>query len=155
MGDFSDGWSMEDKNTKERMLAELDGRMQRLLKMVTREKAAISRTKPLNPLEFAAQMIAQARSMAVSGILDMQYDPAGQLRPGGRRHDNDMENIREILIPPTQAEIMCTTAPFLPGNITKAPHHLEADSMERLLDIQFRLLREELLYAFLSLAVAS
>jgi hypothetical protein len=34
---------------------------------------------------------------------------------------------------------------YLPVNIPDGPHHLPADSMERLLDIQFRLFREEMM----------
>ncbi|KIM23242.1 hypothetical protein M408DRAFT_264957 [Serendipita vermifera MAFF 305830] len=60
------------------------------------------------------------------------------------RHDNDFDNIRLISIPPTQEEMMTQTPPYFPENIPEARQHLPKNSMERLLDVQFRLLREEL-----------
>ncbi|KAI6021428.1 hypothetical protein BKA83DRAFT_166314 [Pisolithus microcarpus] len=45
---------------------------------------------------------------------------------------------------PTHEELMCPIEPFLPATLYDAPHPASAESMERLLDIQFRLLREEL-----------
>jgi hypothetical protein len=87
----------------------------------------------------------QQRQATLIGPLEIHYDPAGHLRAVGPRHDNDFEDIQTIVIPPTQDEMLSPSAPFLPANIPGAPHHLPAESMERLLDIQFRLLREELL----------
>ena len=75
--------------------------------------------------------------------------PPGHLRPEGPRHDNDHEDILQISVEPSEAELVCTVAPYIPANVTPAPHHLRSDSMERLLDIQFRLLREELLLVVL------
>lgn len=77
------------------------------------------------------------------------YAPPGHLRSGGPRHDNDDASILQISVEPSQAELVCTVAPYLPANVATAPHHLRSDSMERLLDIQFRLLREELLFVIL------
>lgn len=74
------------------------------------------------------------------------HEPPGQLRAGGPRHENDHESIEDIRIVPPHSELASTTWPYLPGNIAGAPHHLPSESMERLLDIQFRLLREELMY---------
>ena len=68
----------------------------------------------------------------------------GDLRPDGPRHDNDFTDIQDIRIAPTQDELINSFKPYLPANFFEAPHHLPSDSMERLLDIQFRLLREEL-----------
>ena len=39
---------------------------------------------------------------------------------------------------------MCQTQPFLLASLFDAPHLFQADSMQRLLDIQYCLLREEL-----------
>ncbi|KAI6157793.1 hypothetical protein BKA82DRAFT_4061548 [Pisolithus tinctorius] len=72
------------------------------------------------------------------------YDPPGELRQEGPRHDNDHTDIYDIRIAPTHEELMCPIEPFLPATLYDAPHPASADSMERLLDVQFRLLREEL-----------
>jgi hypothetical protein len=76
--------------------------------------------------------------------LHTTYEGPGDLRPNGPRHDNDFQHISEIRIAPTHEELMIRVPPFLPANFFAAPHHAPADSMQRLLDIQFRLLREEL-----------
>lgn len=72
------------------------------------------------------------------------YDPPGDLRSDGPRHDNDFVDVDNIRIAPTHEELMCRVKPFLPASLFPAPHPAPADSMQRLLDIQFRLLREEL-----------
>jgi len=76
--------------------------------------------------------------------LEQAYDPPGDLRPEGPRHDNDYANIVQIRICPTSEELMCPVPPYLPVTVPGAPHHLPAGSMERHLDVQFRLLREDL-----------
>lgn len=84
------------------------------------------------------------RTQALLTRLEQTYDPPGHLRPEGQRHDNDFANIVEIRICPTNDELMCPVPPHLPVTVPGAPHHLPAGSMERHLDIQFRLLREDL-----------
>lgn len=42
--------------------------------------------------------------------------PPGELCPGGPRHDNDHLHFRRISITPTQQQVLCTKAPFLPSN---------------------------------------
>ena len=86
------------------------------------------------------------KTQALLTRLEHTYDPPGQLRPEGPRHDNDFANIVEIRICPTSDELMCPIAPYLPVTVPGAPHHLPAGSMERHLDTQFRLLREDLTY---------
>ncbi|KAG8921251.1 hypothetical protein FRC02_000362 [Tulasnella sp. 418] len=80
----------------------------------------------------------------VNGLM-LTYEGPGNLREGGPRHDNDFEEISKIRIAPTHAELVSTVEDFLPANVPGAPHHLPSTSMQRLLDIQFRLLREELM----------
>ncbi|OBZ70961.1 hypothetical protein A0H81_09027 [Grifola frondosa] len=80
----------------------------------------------------------------ILAALENGYEGPGNLRPQGPRHDNDFADIANIRIAPTHDELASRHDPFLPANIFGAPHPLFADSMERLLDIQFRLLREEL-----------
>ncbi|KAG8900113.1 hypothetical protein FRC01_010264, partial [Tulasnella sp. 417] len=78
--------------------------------------------------------------------LQIMYEAPGELREGGPRHQNDHASIQDIRIVPSHSELVSTAHSYLPGNVTGAPHHLPSESMERLLDIQFRLLREELMY---------
>jgi flagellar biosynthesis GTPase FlhF len=69
---------------------------------------------------------------------------------GNMRHSNDFTDIRQISVVPTMDEILCKNAPPLPYAATKmqvAPHWL-AQGTERLIDIQFRLLREDLLASY-------
>ncbi|KAH8997121.1 hypothetical protein EDB86DRAFT_926966 [Lactarius hatsudake] len=83
---------------------------------------------------------------ALTSRLEQTYDPPGTLRGGGEpRHDNDFTDIRDIRIAPTNEELLCPLPPYLPVFLPSAPHHLPENSMERHLDIQFRLLREELI----------
>lgn len=83
--------------------------------------------------------------------LKQSYDPPGHLRKDGPRHDNDGVEISTIQIIPTHAEMLCPVPPYVPVTLPDAPHHCRKDSMERLLDVQFRLLREELVYASLAI----
>ena len=82
---------------------------------------------------------------ALLARLEQDYDPPGHLRPDGPRHNNDFANIAQIRICPTSDELMCPVPPYLPVTVPGAPHHLPAGSMERHLDTQFRLLREDLM----------
>ena len=44
---------------------------------------------------------------------------------------------------------MSKAAPYLPGNRPEAPHHLVSDSIDRLLDTHFRLLRHDIMHPLL------
>lgn len=72
------------------------------------------------------------------------HDGPGERRRLGPRHDNDYEELRSIRVAPTHSELLCGDDPYLPGNFFEAPHFHDLRSIERLLDIQFRLLREDL-----------
>ena len=61
--------------------------------------------------------------------------------PGGR-HDNDKLDITGIKIVPTENEIRCDRAEFLPSTSPDRPHFLRG--VERLLDTHFRLLRHDI-----------
>lgn len=78
--------------------------------------------------------------------LRILYVGPGTERPEGPRHDNDFVNIQDIAIAPTHEELTTLEPPYLPYNIPNAPHSFPNGSMQRLLDINFRLLREELMY---------
>lgn len=81
--------------------------------------------------------------LGVLTALKSAYDPPGELRTTGPRFDNDRVSIKDITILPSHAELLSAFAPFLPANIPSSPHHLIAGTMERQLDIIFRLLRED------------
>src|SRR6266542_406234 len=74
----------------------------------------------------------------------VSYDPPGELSKYGKRHDNDFKEISKISIIPTKEEILCDRMPFLPSSLPDAPHFLP-DGAAKLLDTQFRLLREDML----------
>ncbi|KAK0440271.1 hypothetical protein EV421DRAFT_1712588 [Armillaria borealis] len=84
------------------------------------------------------------RFEALQNRLIQTYDPPGVLRLLGPRHNNDHCDIADIHIVPTHDEMISPAPPYIPTNLPGIPHHLAPSSMERHLDIQFRLLREEL-----------
>ncbi|KXN80629.1 Helicase required for RNAi-mediated heterochromatin assembly 1 [Leucoagaricus sp. SymC.cos] len=114
----------------------------RLVAIVERESGTVLR--PQNSHSKSIVTHAQ-RSHARMSQLAQTFEPPGELRTDGPRHDNDFESIEEIRIAPTHSELFSPVAPYMPVFSPDAPHHLPADSMERHLDIQFRLLREELI----------
>ena len=101
-----------------------------------------------------AAVTASEMQQASSSRLAHTYEPPGTLRDGGARHDNDFTDIRDIRIAPTHKELLCPIAPYLPVFLPMAPHHLPVNSMQRHLDIQFRLLREEMMYASISVLLS-
>ena len=138
---FDDGWKPEAEQTREHTISDLRKDLERLRAIVLRETAVIQRWQPPpTPLHNM-----QGTPAGLQLMLLASYVPPGHLRPNGPRHNNDHADIQEITIEPSEAELICTIPSYLPANIPDAPHHLRTDSMERLLDIQFRLLREEFL----------
>ena len=67
----------------------------------------------------------------------------GKLSKSGPRQDNDSNIIGDIKILPTKDELLCRRAAYLPYNNPTSPHFL--DGPARLFDIQFRLLREDMI----------
>jgi hypothetical protein len=140
---FQDTWASQ-QTPASRLLATTRVRDQvgRLVTIVDREQAArvrsvlTTQTPPNN---------SSSANIGVEAYLEARFIGPGGEREGGPRHDNDFTNINDIRIAPTHQELICPHPPFLPANIPNAPHHLPSESMERLLDIQFRLLREELM----------
>ncbi|KAG8987815.1 hypothetical protein FRB94_001446, partial [Tulasnella sp. JGI-2019a] len=82
---------------------------------------------------------------ALLTALELNYEGPGQHRQEGPRHDNDSDDIVKIRIAPTHEELCSPLLPYLPANVPGGPHHLPGNSMARLVDIQFRLLREDLI----------
>ncbi|PIL26781.1 hypothetical protein GSI_11117 [Ganoderma sinense ZZ0214-1] len=139
---FEDPISSALPNHRRLTIDHIHEEVNRLTAIVERETGMVLRIQngPPKPTMTAAQ-----RSQARIARLAQTYDPPGVLREGGPRHDNDSLDIEEIRIAPTHQELFCPVQPYLPVFSHDAPHHLPANSMERHLDILFRLLREELI----------
>jgi Zinc finger C-x8-C-x5-C-x3-H type (and similar) len=75
-------------------------------------------------------------------VLARNPDLPGTLSRIHPRHDNDFGAISKIRILPTKEEIQSDEPPYLPINDVRAPHFLEGP--QRLFDIHFRLLREDM-----------
>ncbi|KAK0186426.1 hypothetical protein F5146DRAFT_1161311 [Armillaria mellea] len=122
-------------------LAQIKEPITRLNAIVRREHAnAESKRRPAQPQGLREEH----RYEALQTRLIQVYDGPGVLRPLGPRHSNDHRDIADIHIVPTHDEMISASSPYIPVNLPDAPHHLTPNSMERHLDIQFRLLREEL-----------
>ncbi|KXN89054.1 NFX1-type zinc finger-containing protein 1 [Leucoagaricus sp. SymC.cos] len=139
---FQDPISSAPDIQRKLTIGHISGEIDRLVAIVERESGIVLR--PQNSYSKSIVTHAQ-RSQARMSQLAQTYEPPGKLRTNGRRHDNDFESIEEIRIAPTHSELFSPVAPYMPVFSPDAPHHLPADSMERHLDIQFRLLREELI----------
>jgi hypothetical protein len=82
------------------------------------------------------------RAFLLPKQLRQEYWP-GVLSKYGPRHDNDFHIIDQICFLPTKEELNSKRSPYLPINASDAPHFL--DGPNRLFDIHFRLLREDML----------
>jgi hypothetical protein len=76
-------------------------------------------------------------SQAVAWVTDLQ-------QPGGR-HDNDHLNFRNVRIVPTADELRSEARPWLP--LSSGGNSFEADPVTRLIGNNFRLLREDAVFA--------
>lgn len=140
---FEDTWASQQAS-ESRVLSTNRVRDQvgRIITIVDREQA----TRDKHTRSKKTPLISDiSGDIGVVTYLEARFIGPGDEREGGPRHDNDFANISDIRIAPTHQELTCQHPPFLPANLPNAPHHLQCDSMERLLDIQFRLLREELM----------
>jgi hypothetical protein len=139
---FNDSVAESSPDIRILTLAELEKDVGRLKLIADREfgHAERMRRHVAHDTVTADQM-----QQALSSRLSHTYEPPGTLRNGGTpRHDNDSSDIHEIRIAPTHEELLCPLPPYLPVFLPTAPHHLPEHSMQRHLDIQFRLLREEM-----------
>ncbi|KAI0375984.1 hypothetical protein BV20DRAFT_31266 [Pilatotrama ljubarskyi] len=139
---FTDAIVHAPAKNRELSIAHIREDVQRLQEIVQRESGVVQRLLSGPP---KSSLTAAQRSQAIAGQLAQTYDPPGALRATGPRHDNDFSGIGQIRIAPTHEELFSPTQPYLPVLRNDAPHHLPMDSMERHLDIQFRLLREDLI----------
>ncbi|KIP03937.1 hypothetical protein PHLGIDRAFT_129844 [Phlebiopsis gigantea 11061_1 CR5-6] len=136
---FRDKITTIELNSRRHIVDHLREDVQRLVAILRRQTEQQNKSRQPRPSLSAAH-----RSEALASRLLQTYDPPGELRLAGPRHDNDHQSIADIKVIPTLGELRSSHTPYLPPSIAEAPHHLPAWSMERLLDIQFRLLREEM-----------
>ncbi|RDX40863.1 hypothetical protein OH76DRAFT_1412593 [Lentinus brumalis] len=139
---FEDSITSVPERNRNLLVGHIREDIDRLTAIVERETGVVMR------LQKGPQKSALSREQRVQARiaqLAQTYDPPGERRPAGPRHDNDFEEIRSIRIAPTHEELFSPVAPYMPVFSPEAPHHLPLGSMERHLDIQFRLLREELI----------
>jgi hypothetical protein len=139
---FQDTITSAHEAQRKLAIGHISEEIDRLLIIVERECGVVLRHQnaPAKSTLTHAQ-----RSQARVAQLAQTYEPPGELRIDGPRHDNDFEAIEMIRIAPTHSELFSPVAPYMPVFSPDAPHHLQAGSMDRHLDIQFRLLREELM----------
>lgn len=140
---FSDSIVKSTPTVRNLTLAQLEEDVGRLRLITNREHGHTERMR--RPVARAGVTAIQIQQAFISRLAHT-YEPPGSLRDGGSRHDNDSTDILDIRIAPTHEELLCPIAPYLPVCLPIAPHHLPENSMQRLLDIQFRLLREEMMY---------
>lgn len=115
-------------------------RIQSLLRQMQQERERIRATRvPPPPKDSPTSLLSEA----LLALIKTRYDPPGQLRPDGPRHDNDDDDFQSIEIAPTDEELRCKLSPALPINQPVAHHHLPPGTMKRHLDLHFRLYREE------------
>ncbi|KAH9931167.1 P-loop containing nucleoside triphosphate hydrolase protein [Epithele typhae] len=136
---FDDSIAGAPPQARHFVVERLCGLVDRLTTIVERKHRDNTRVKEQkrNPLAYSSDE-------GILAALHNAYEGPGTARPEGPRHDNDFIEIGSIQIAPTHDELTSRLHPFLPANIYGAPHPLDPESMEQLLDIQFRLLREEL-----------
>ncbi|KAI0332312.1 P-loop containing nucleoside triphosphate hydrolase protein [Cubamyces sp. BRFM 1775] len=140
---FDDPLSQAPVEARRVLIVRLQELVERLIAIVDRKHRDLERVKQPSRDVLSLCDLTTA-SEGIIAALHHAYQGPGVLRDEGPRHDNDFVNIGDIQIPPTHRELTSALQPFLPANLYGAPHPLPAESMEQLLDIQFRLLREEL-----------
>ena len=138
---FHDPITSSSPQVRNLTLGELEKGISRLRLIVDREYGDAEKIRRRVP---RGSITARQMQEALTSRLEQTYDPPGT------RHDNDFTDIRDIRIAPTNEELLCPLQPYLPVFLPSAPHHLPENSMERHLDIQFRLLREEMTCATVS-----
>ncbi|KZT10660.1 P-loop containing nucleoside triphosphate hydrolase protein [Laetiporus sulphureus 93-53] len=139
---FNDVFATTTPQAREHIIQHLNNQVNRLVAIVDRKHNETQRAQ--KRVREVPVNLQPGTDEAILAALENSYEGPGELRPNGPRHDNDFVNTSDIRIAPTHDELTCRIPPFLPANIYGAPHPLPAESMEKLLDIQFRLLREEL-----------
>ena len=148
---LDDPLSAMSSSARDHIIQHLKGQVDRLVCIVERKNGEMERIERRMRDLALATTPSRAASEGLIAALENAYEGPGELRREGPRHDNDFVNISDIRIAPTHDELTCRAPPFLPASFYGAPHPFPSESAERLLDIQFRLLREELMYVALIL----
>lgn len=146
---FDEPLTTTSSSARDHIIQHLNGQVDRLVSIVERKNGEMERIEQRMQNLALAAAPSGAASEGLLAALENAYEGPGPLRQGGPRHDNDFVEIADIRIAPTHDELTCRIPPFLPANFYGAPHPFLPESTERLLDIQFRLLREELMYVVL------
>ena len=133
---------LKDFDKRSFVIRHLKDRAQKVSNIIERERAALDRSSARRRAKDEKEAAARAGDGAAA--FEFGYEGPGEEREEGPRHDNDFVDIAQIQIAPTNGELVCRIPPYLPYNVPNAPHTYAAESIQRLLDIQFRLLREEL-----------
>ncbi|KAG5648635.1 hypothetical protein DXG03_003246 [Asterophora parasitica] len=142
--DFDEPFKDAAPTARDHIISHIRSKIDRLIHIVDREEARLLRAEKKAKDALSPHLAANLDEGIISA-LRITYDGPGEFcNLGAPRHDNDCIDIQDIRVAPTHQELVCTLVPYLPANLYDAPHHLPNESMERLLDIQFRLLREEL-----------
>ncbi|KAG6900492.1 hypothetical protein C0993_009802 [Termitomyces sp. T159_Od127] len=142
--DFDDPFKSTSQATRDHITGYLKAKVQRLVNIVDREQAKIDKVAR-QTRRIPNSSLGTNHGEGILSALHLSYDGPGEnSRLGVPRHDNDFVYIEDIRIAPTHEELISTATPFLPANLHGAPHPHPDETMQRLLDIQFRLLREEL-----------
>ncbi|KAG6889417.1 hypothetical protein C0992_005274 [Termitomyces sp. T32_za158] len=141
---FDDEFKYTSQAARDHITGYLKAKAKCLSNIVDREQAklekAARKTRRLSKFNLGTN-----QDEGIFSALHLTYDGPGENSClGVPRHDNDWVNIEDIRIAPTHEELISTATPFLPANLYGAPHPHPDETMQRLLDIQFRLLREEL-----------
>jgi len=94
--------------------------------------------------EIPLSQISQEPKARTDFTFEADVDMPGELSVHGPRHDNDKASIADIRILPTPAEILSTMRnEYLPMRSYSVKAHHLPPGIERILDTQFRLLRED------------
>ncbi|CAE6488071.1 unnamed protein product, partial [Rhizoctonia solani] len=138
---FQDECRTYDEEKREFIIENLRRDKEKILRVVQRGQTVVTNSEVRMPYELLGDV-----DPAIVAALErnFDFDGPGELCENGPRHDNDFEEIELIRVAPTRDELLCEDDPYLPPNFFEAPHFHEPRSVDRLLDIQFRLLREEL-----------
>ncbi|RHZ48435.1 hypothetical protein Glove_551g8 [Diversispora epigaea] len=140
-----------DKEQRKYFFTVLDKEIDRMNGTLRKPKQNIppETVKKVSPLSKVFTSVKEYyKQVARDADLKRSYDPPGELSADGSRHNNDFAEISRISIIPTTDEILCKREPYLPVVSGDDDLHHLPKGAARLLDRQFRLLREDTLNAF-------
>ncbi|CUA67624.1 hypothetical protein RSOLAG22IIIB_13485 [Rhizoctonia solani] len=139
---FQDELVTYNKDDREFIIKNLQSDKEQILRLVWRGQTVVVINREA---QKSYELPSDANDKLLSELERVfEYDGPGDHSETGRpRHDNDHTEIDMIQVIPTSDELLCEADPYLPGNFFEAPHYHDPRSIERLLDIQYRLYREE------------